>query len=67
MKSWSGPIKRTQIMKGKRFSTEEKVRILREVDAGKSIVDICREKELDSGPAKSYTQSYTICDHFRMF
>ena len=33
-------------MKGKRFSTEEKVRILREVDAGKSIVDVCREKNI---------------------
>jgi putative transposase len=33
-------------MKGKRYSTEEKVRILRDVDAGKSIVDICREKNI---------------------
>ena len=33
-------------MKGKRYSTEEKVRILREADAGKSIVDICREKNI---------------------
>jgi putative transposase len=33
-------------MKGKRYSPEEKVRILRDVDAGKSIVDICREKNI---------------------
>ena len=33
-------------MKGKRFSTEEKVRILRDVDAGESIVDVCREKNI---------------------
>ena len=33
-------------MKGKRYSTEGKVRILREADAGKSIVDICREKHI---------------------
>ena len=33
-------------MKGKRFSTEEKVRILREVDAGKSVVEVCREKNI---------------------
>lgn len=33
-------------MKGKRYSTEEKVRILRDVDAGKSIVEICREKNI---------------------
>jgi putative transposase len=33
-------------MKGKRYTTEEKIRILREEDNGKSIVDICREKNL---------------------
>jgi len=33
-------------MKGKRYSTEEKVRILRDVDAGKSIVEICRDKNI---------------------
>jgi len=33
-------------MKGKRYITEEKVRILREADAGKSIVDICRERNI---------------------
>jgi putative transposase len=34
-------------MKGKRYTTEEKVRILRDADAGEqSIVDICREKNI---------------------
>jgi putative transposase len=33
-------------MKGKRHTTEEKIRILREADTGKSIVDICREKNI---------------------
>lgn len=33
-------------MKGKRYSTEEKIRILRDVDAGKSVVEICREKNI---------------------
>ena len=33
-------------MKGKRYSTEEKVRILRGADSGKSIVDLCREKNI---------------------
>jgi len=33
-------------MKGKRYSTEEKVRILREVDGGKSIAEVCREKNI---------------------
>ena len=33
-------------MKGKRYTTEEKIRILRDVDAGKSIVEVCREKNI---------------------
>jgi putative transposase len=33
-------------MKGKRYTTEEKVRILREADGGKSIVEVCREKNI---------------------
>ena len=33
-------------MKGKRHTTEEKIRILREADGGKSIVELCREKNL---------------------
>jgi putative transposase len=33
-------------MKGKRHTTEEKIRILREADGGKSIVELCREKNI---------------------
>jgi putative transposase len=34
-------------MKGKRYTTEEKVRILREADGGqRSIVEICRERNI---------------------
>ena len=34
-------------MKGKRYTTEEKIRILREADCGeKSIADLCREENL---------------------
>ena len=33
-------------MKGKRYTMEEKIRILREEDSGKAIIDICREKNL---------------------
>jgi putative transposase len=47
LKSRSGPIERTQTMKGKRYTTEEKVRILREADGGqRSIVEICRERNI---------------------
>jgi putative transposase len=33
-------------MKSKRHTTEEKIRILREADSGKSIVELCREKNI---------------------
>jgi putative transposase len=33
-------------MKGKRYTTEDKIRILREVDAGRSILEVCREHNI---------------------
>jgi putative transposase len=33
-------------MKGKRYTTEEKIRILREADQGKAIVEVCQEHNL---------------------
>ncbi len=30
----------------RRYTTEDKIRILREADAGKSILDVCREQNL---------------------
>ena len=33
-------------MKGKRYTTEDKIRILREADTGKSILDACREHNI---------------------
>ncbi len=33
-------------MKGKRYTTEDKIRILREADGGKSIQEVCREHNL---------------------
>jgi putative transposase len=33
-------------MKGKRYTTEEKIRILREADTGKSILEVCREHNI---------------------
>jgi DNA-binding NarL/FixJ family response regulator len=33
-------------MKGKRHTTEEKIRILRAVDGGRSTVEICKEKNI---------------------
>ncbi len=31
-------------MKGKRYTTEDKIRTLREADSGKPIVDICQKR-----------------------
>ena len=33
-------------MKGKRHTTEEKIRILRDADGGKNIVGVCKEKNI---------------------
>ena len=33
-------------MKNKRHTTEEKIRILRQADGGKAIVDVCREHNI---------------------
>lgn len=33
-------------MKGKRYSTEDKIRILREADSGKGIQEACREHNI---------------------
>ncbi len=33
-------------MKGKKHTTEDKIRILRAADGGKSIVEVCQEKNI---------------------
>lgn len=33
-------------MKGKKYSTEDKIRILRQADSGKSIIEVCRENNI---------------------
>ena len=33
-------------MKGKRYTTENKIRILREADGSKSIMEVCRERNI---------------------
>jgi hypothetical protein len=37
-------------MKGKRHTTEEKIRMLREVDSGKPIRELCQEKNISETP-----------------
>ena len=39
--------RKDQTMKGKRYTTEDKIRLLREADGGdKSVLDICREANI---------------------
>lgn len=33
-------------MKGKRFCTEEKIRVLRQADSGRSILEVCQEHNI---------------------
>jgi putative transposase len=33
-------------MKGKRYTTEDKIRILREADSGRGILEVCREHNI---------------------
>ena len=33
-------------MKDKRYTTEDKIRILRDADRGKSILEVCRERHI---------------------
>ena len=33
-------------MKGKRYTTEDKIRILRESDGGKAVAEVCRERNI---------------------
>jgi len=35
-------------MKGKRHTTEDKLRILRDADGGKHIVEVCKEKNISA-------------------
>jgi putative transposase len=34
------------VVSGKRYTTEDKIRILREADGGKNLVELCREKNI---------------------
>ncbi|XHR31247.1 MAG: transposase [Chthoniobacteraceae bacterium] len=35
-------------MKGKKYTTEDKIRILREADSGKNILEVCREHNISA-------------------
>lgn len=48
-------------MKGKRYSTEEKIRILREAEkADKSIIEVCKEKGLSEQTFHRWKREFGI-------
>jgi putative transposase len=49
-------------MKGKRFTTEEKIRILRDADTGKSIVELCREKNISEATFHRWKKQFGQMD-----
>jgi putative transposase len=45
-------------MKGKRYTTEHKIRILREADTGKSILEVCREHNISEVSFHRWKRQY---------
>ncbi len=45
-------------MKGKRFKEEQIIRILQEVDGGKSVAQVCREQGVSEQSVYRWRQSY---------
>ena len=49
-------------MKGKRYSPEDKIRLLREADTGRSITELCREKNLSEATFHRWTRAFGLMD-----
>ena len=49
-------------MKGKKHTTEDKIRILREADAGRSIVDICKDKNISQVTFHRWKREFGMMD-----
>ena len=45
-------------MKGKRYTTEDKIRILREADTGKTILEVCREHNISEVSFHRWKQQF---------
>ena len=45
-------------MKGKRYSTEDKIRILREADRGRPIMEVCREHNISEVSFHRWKQQF---------
>ena len=49
-------------MKGKRYTTEQKIRILREADTGKTIQDVCRENNISEQSFHRWKKEFGMMD-----
>ena len=49
-------------MKGKRHTTEEKIRMLREVDGGKPIREVCQEKNLSEATYHRWRKQFGLME-----
>ena len=49
-------------MRGKRHTTEQKIRILREGDAGKTIAEVCREHSISENTFKRWKRELGLLE-----
>jgi len=49
-------------MKGKRCSTEEKVRILREADSGRNIKEVCKDRNISEVTFHRWKREFGMMD-----
>lgn len=49
-------------MKGKRHTTEEKIRILREADSGKSIIEVCKDRNISEVTFHRWKREFGMMD-----
>jgi len=49
-------------MKGKRHTTEEKIRILREADSGRSIIEVCKDRNISEVTFHRWKREFGLMD-----
>ena len=49
-------------MKGQRHTTEEKIRILREADSGKSIIEVCKDRNISEVTFHRWKREFGMMD-----
>lgn len=49
-------------MKCKRYSTKDKIRMLQEADTGRSITELCREKNISEATFRRWKREFGLMD-----